>query len=561
MPRGRLRQRQRRGSTGGSARPSSSCRDASSAASVTVPVDYARPQRRHDPAHRQPQRGDRPGPAEQGAAGPQPRRSRRQRHELPALRDVPGRRVEEAQRGATTSSVTHRAESAAPPLSTARTRREHGHGPGPLAARTPPPRSSGGCGRGPRRTRTACARRPGRPARPLHHPRQRPRPRRAPRRPWAAGSSTSSASPTAATSAPSTPRSSPATYAASSSTASSTRAPARSGTRTNLDQNPAFERRWTDWKRWVARHDSVYGLGRTPTRRAARRSTSVRDTVDRGRVGGSGGPRRGLEAAARRVPRRRRTTTPPGPGTPPPSREFRKGDPQPLLAPGRSRSGDGDRARRTATPSTTPCSAPTRPGRATGHAGTATTPRLARHAPFKTWENVWMNLPCAYWQRQAGQPRGRAHRSPARSRPCCSSRPTRDARDAVRGRAGDAAAAGRLLAGHREGRGHARRRRRQRVRRPARRARTCWRARRPGRAAECARASRAASRVPPANAPASGRRSPGGPRVAAQATRTTPGRPLRPARPPAPRPACAAPCRTAPLRARASAPPSRAGGA
>ncbi|MGQ4443176.1 alpha/beta hydrolase, partial [Streptomyces violaceoruber] len=24
--------------------------------------------------------------------------------------------------------------------------------------------------------------------------------------------------------------------------------------------------------------------------------------------------------------------------------------------------------------------------------------RLARRAPFETWDNVWTNLPCAYWQ-------------------------------------------------------------------------------------------------------------------------------------------------------------------
>ncbi|GLX47729.1 hypothetical protein Shyhy01_06790 [Streptomyces hygroscopicus subsp. hygroscopicus] len=81
--------------------------------------------------------------------------------------------------------------------------------------------------------------------------------------------------------------------------------------------------------------------------------------------------------------------------------------------------------------------------------------RLARVAPFETWDNAWMNLPCAYWPapRQRPQdvrtapgalpagadPRGRAGRG-----------------GAVPGGPGDEPAAGRLAAGDRAGREHAR---------------------------------------------------------------------------------------------------------
>ncbi|MFE0424585.1 alpha/beta fold hydrolase, partial [Streptomyces sp. NPDC058953] len=34
--------------------------------------------------------------------------------------------------------------------------------------------------------------------------------------------------------------------------------------RNNLDQSFAFERRWADFRAWVARHDGVFGLGTTP---------------------------------------------------------------------------------------------------------------------------------------------------------------------------------------------------------------------------------------------------------------------------------------------------------
>ncbi|NEE57066.1 alpha/beta hydrolase, partial [Streptomyces sp. SID8455] len=34
--------------------------------------------------------------------------------------------------------------------------------------------------------------------------------------------------------------------------------------RSNLDQSLAFESRWEDFRRWVAKHHDVYGLGATP---------------------------------------------------------------------------------------------------------------------------------------------------------------------------------------------------------------------------------------------------------------------------------------------------------
>ena len=34
--------------------------------------------------------------------------------------------------------------------------------------------------------------------------------------------------------------------------------------RNNLDQSAAFERRWADFRAWIARHDKAYGLGATP---------------------------------------------------------------------------------------------------------------------------------------------------------------------------------------------------------------------------------------------------------------------------------------------------------
>ena len=56
----------------------------------------------------------------------------------------------------------------------------------------------------------------------------------------------------------------------------------------NLDQYPAFERRWNDWKRWVARHDAVYGWA-APHAPCSATTTRCATPLDRRRVGGSAG--------------------------------------------------------------------------------------------------------------------------------------------------------------------------------------------------------------------------------------------------------------------------------
>jgi pimeloyl-ACP methyl ester carboxylesterase len=169
----------------------------------------------------------------------------------------------------------------------------------------------------------------------------------------------------------------------------------------NLDQNPAFERRWNDWKRWVARHSSVYGLGRT-SRAVQHNFDRARDAIDRGPVGGSAGRDVGSKqllsgfidvvynddawaqyAAA--------------------LAEFRKGDPQPLVglvAP--DPDAQGDKANSDAVYNAVQCAdAPwPRDWSRWDRDNTA----LARRAPFQTWENAWMNLPCAYWRSRQSRP-------------------------------------------------------------------------------------------------------------------------------------------------------------
>ncbi|MEV4439782.1 alpha/beta hydrolase [Streptomyces sp. NPDC049577] len=159
----------------------------------------------------------------------------------------------------------------------------------------------------------------------------------------------------------------------------------------NLDQSAAFDRRWGDWRRWVARHDSVYHLGRTAkdvesayhraNRRLARRP-----------AGGKVGPQQLQDALLKA-----------GYSDSYWARDanalsaYLRGDEQPLLAiaapdPATARAAENQNAVYTAVE----CN--DAPWPRSWEVWNRDNTRLARRAPFETWNNAWMNLPCAYWQ-------------------------------------------------------------------------------------------------------------------------------------------------------------------
>ncbi|MEV0276336.1 alpha/beta hydrolase [Streptomyces sp. NPDC050610] len=160
--------------------------------------------------------------------------------------------------------------------------------------------------------------------------------------------------------------------------------------RSNLDQAPAFEARWADWSRWAARHDRHYRLGRTPERvRAA--YDRVHERLAREPAGGTVGPAQ-LQAAFLNVGYNDAFWA---------SRAhalaaYLRGDPKPLIAaaapdPATARADENENAVYTAV-ECNDASWP-RDWRVWDRDNT----RLARRAPFETWDNAWMNLPCAYW--------------------------------------------------------------------------------------------------------------------------------------------------------------------
>ncbi|MEU5319188.1 alpha/beta hydrolase [Streptomyces sp. NPDC021056] len=167
--------------------------------------------------------------------------------------------------------------------------------------------------------------------------------------------------------------------------------------RNNLDQSAAFEGRWADFRDWVAKHDKVYGLGDTAER--------VQRSYDRAAAqlaaepaGGKVGPGQ-LQGAFLTAgyyddywPHRAEALS-----------AYLKGDPKQLILqagphPEAAKEAENGNAVYTAV-ECNDASWPTE-----WKVWDRDNTRLARVAPFETWDNVWMNLPCAYWSAPRQEP-------------------------------------------------------------------------------------------------------------------------------------------------------------
>ncbi|MER8003485.1 alpha/beta hydrolase [Streptomyces sp. NPDC095613] len=167
--------------------------------------------------------------------------------------------------------------------------------------------------------------------------------------------------------------------------------------RNNLDQSLAFERRWSDFLTWVAKHDATYHLGSD--------TEEVRTSYERVRAGlahepadGKVGPGQ-LQALMLGAayyddywPKRASVLA-----------AYLKGDPKPLIAaaapkPSAAAGAENGNAVYTAVE----CNdAPWPTDFAVWDRDNS---ELASRAPFETWDNAWMNLPCAYWPAPRQQP-------------------------------------------------------------------------------------------------------------------------------------------------------------
>ncbi|MFF8950405.1 alpha/beta hydrolase [Streptomyces sp. NPDC014940] len=167
--------------------------------------------------------------------------------------------------------------------------------------------------------------------------------------------------------------------------------------RDNLDQSAAFEDRWADFREWVARHDDVYRLGATPA------AVQLAYDTARGRLagraaGGVVGPGQLQDAFLMA-----------GyyddywPGRAAALSSYLKGDARALVAlaaPDRATAAGAENA--SAVYTAVECN--DAPWPTDWKVWDRDNTRLARRAPFETWDNAWTNLPCAYWPAPRQQP-------------------------------------------------------------------------------------------------------------------------------------------------------------
>ncbi|WP_190123676.1 alpha/beta hydrolase [Streptomyces inusitatus] len=167
--------------------------------------------------------------------------------------------------------------------------------------------------------------------------------------------------------------------------------------RSNLAQSLAFESRWADFRAWAARHDKTFGLGTTPE--------AVAESYERARArlavtpaGGVVGPGQ-LQSAFLGTayyddywqPRARALS------------EYLRGDEEPLIAQAAPRPGGAkDAENSNAVYTAVECN--DAPWPTDWEVWDRDNTELARQAPFETWDNVWANLPCAYWSAPRQRP-------------------------------------------------------------------------------------------------------------------------------------------------------------
>ncbi|WP_407549275.1 alpha/beta hydrolase [Streptomyces sp. Pv4-95] len=160
--------------------------------------------------------------------------------------------------------------------------------------------------------------------------------------------------------------------------------------RNNLDQNIAFERRWGDWLSWVAKHHTHYRLGKDA--KAVQRSyDSAVKKVRRTPLNGKIGPAQ-LQAAYLKTgyndaywPLRAEALA-----------GFLHGNAKPLIAQATPRA-EGAKAEENGNAVYTAVECNDAAWPRDWQTWDRDNTEVARVAPFETWDNAWMNLPCAYW--------------------------------------------------------------------------------------------------------------------------------------------------------------------
>ncbi|MFI1864635.1 alpha/beta hydrolase [Streptomyces jumonjinensis] len=160
--------------------------------------------------------------------------------------------------------------------------------------------------------------------------------------------------------------------------------------RSNLDQSQAFERRWADFRDWMARHDAAFGLGTSPEA-VADSFEEARARLARRPAGGTVGPGQ-LQAAFLAAGYQDDYWAPRATAL----SEYLKGNEKPLIEQAAPRQ-ESARSAENSTAVYTAIECNDAPWPTDFAVWDRDNTLLARSAPFETWDNAFTNLPCAYW--------------------------------------------------------------------------------------------------------------------------------------------------------------------
>ncbi|MEZ7003368.1 alpha/beta hydrolase [Streptomyces sp. AD55] len=168
-------------------------------------------------------------------------------------------------------------------------------------------------------------------------------------------------------------------------------APGQLWYRNNLAQSAAFEDRWTAFKTWTAAHDDVYGLGDTPGK--------VQDAYERASERLSARPAGGTVGPAQLHGAFLDTGYHDGywPYRAAALSAYLEGDAGPLTEQAAPPGGAAAAGAENAAAVYTAVECNDAPWPTDFRVWDRDNTLLARTAPFETWDNVWTNLPCAFW--------------------------------------------------------------------------------------------------------------------------------------------------------------------
>ncbi|TJZ59295.1 alpha/beta hydrolase [Streptomyces piniterrae] len=168
----------------------------------------------------------------------------------------------------------------------------------------------------------------------------------------------------------------------------------------NLDQDIAFETRWGDWKKWVAKNDAAYHIGDTPEKVQAAWE-KLRATAKANPIGGVVGPAE-LTGFFQNAPYYDSSWA----STAEVWSKYLAGDEKPLIENAGPNLDDkaGNIASENGNAVYTAVECTDTKWPTDWQTWDRDNTRIHQQAPFMTWSNAWMNLPCATWSAKQQRP-------------------------------------------------------------------------------------------------------------------------------------------------------------